>query len=553
MKKILLVALSILLILSVGCNTKKNTGGNGASKNPSDISSDMSSDNSSQDYDTDSTGFDSSDIVSSTDNRPSDNSGKNDNVAPEPSNDTIVSSFGELIPTVNTARLMNPINGGYDSRAETLRKNVQSSVSNLKIKGKTYYISMNGNDTNDGTTPKTAWKTIDAAVINSYLFESGDAILFERGGVYRQTATFMVNSDITFGAYGQGNKPAIYGSQKNYSDDNIWEASRKKNVWKLSFYASDVGNVIFNHGEAVGSKRTGLLSMTKNGDFYHNTEECALYLYFDKGNPANTYKSIEISSQGDIFQIYERAKNVVFDNLCIKYGGSNAISTQGSAKNITITNCEIGWIGGSLKNAAVDPELRYGSGIVFNDSAEGCYVSNNWIYQCFDSGISFQGGLTGSANKYANLKFINNLCEYNTYNLEIWDTVLSSSYANVNIDNNILRFAGFGWATQRTDEKYASNIFVGDLYDSSMVNFSISNNILDYSALRVLSWGNQLSYKGDLRLEGLIFKNNSVYQKKVKTDELFFYNNKSVSVTSRDQLLNAMKIFDVAPGEIRWS
>ena len=49
----------------------------------------------------------------------------------------------------------------------------------------TYYVdSNNGNDSNTGTSETTSWKTI--AKVNSSLFQSGDFILFQRRGVWRE-------------------------------------------------------------------------------------------------------------------------------------------------------------------------------------------------------------------------------------------------------------------------------------------------------------------------------------------------------------------------------
>jgi hypothetical protein len=80
-----------------------------------------------------------------------------------------------------------------------------------------YYVSSStGDDTKNGTTPATAWKTL--AKLNSIksTLKAGDVILFNRGDVF--TGNLMITdikgtsaAPITFGAYGTGADPVISG------------------------------------------------------------------------------------------------------------------------------------------------------------------------------------------------------------------------------------------------------------------------------------------------------------------------------------------------------
>lgn len=79
----------------------------------------------------------------------------------------------------------------------------------------TYYVdSVNGNDSNSGTSPQTAWRTIGHVNSNWRLFAKGDDLLFKRGTTLTD-ATLSIqqggtDSDPTvIGAYGDGNKPVI--------------------------------------------------------------------------------------------------------------------------------------------------------------------------------------------------------------------------------------------------------------------------------------------------------------------------------------------------------
>jgi hypothetical protein len=69
----------------------------------------------------------------------------------------------------------------------------------------TYYVDgVNGNNSNSGTSPASAWQTISK--VNSVSFSSGDTILFHGGQTWREeiqptTLNGSVNNPITFGVY----------------------------------------------------------------------------------------------------------------------------------------------------------------------------------------------------------------------------------------------------------------------------------------------------------------------------------------------------------------
>ena len=91
---------------------------------------------------------------------------------------------------------------------------------------KTYYISENGLDTNDGQSKEKAWKTI--LKVNGSVFLPGDSILFKSGDTFYGTLTPLL-SGITFSSYDKGAKPVITGlvNIANWKSvgNNIWEAT----------------------------------------------------------------------------------------------------------------------------------------------------------------------------------------------------------------------------------------------------------------------------------------------------------------------------------------
>ncbi|MDO4570032.1 MAG: right-handed parallel beta-helix repeat-containing protein [Planctomycetia bacterium] len=104
----------------------------------------------------------------------------------------------------------------------------------LPLFAATYYVSPSGNDASDGTSPQSAWQSLQKVHATPLL--PGDQVLFERGGVWRHPdfscapravlcpASGEPGKEILYGAYGDPNaaKPAIYGSV-DASNEEDWE------------------------------------------------------------------------------------------------------------------------------------------------------------------------------------------------------------------------------------------------------------------------------------------------------------------------------------------
>lgn len=108
------------------------------------------------------------------------------------------------------------------------------------VRGASYYVSPTGSDSNDGLSEQTPWQTLKK--VNASKFSPGDQILFQRGGVWRGThhasagwsgmlipASGEPGKPITYSAYGEGEKPALYGSI-SASEEADW-VETSPNVW----------------------------------------------------------------------------------------------------------------------------------------------------------------------------------------------------------------------------------------------------------------------------------------------------------------------------------
>lgn len=457
----------------------------------------------------------------------------------------------EIVSTWQDAYKINNMSGGSDAQAETLRNKILTATDDVKVIGTKYYFSsINGNDENDGLSPSTPLKSL--ASITKLSLNSGDAILLERGSVFRLTSSFNLKSGVTYAAYGQGDKPAIYGSSMNYAVASIWQPFDKmKNVWVLDMaFSGDAGNIVFNHGEAASNKIDYVYNMTQNGDFYYDSSACKLYLYLDKGNPGKSYSDIEISPRFPLFNVPSKGSNITIDNITFKYSGNFAIY-GGNVSNIKVTNCEIAWIGGAYLPGGDD---CYGNGIEFGGILNSEF-KNNWVYQIYDSGMTFQH----SEGDVVDVSYSENLFEFcGMSGFEWWKesgvSTTEWNLKNISFDNNIVRFTGYGWISgAKRGARHIQGPFRPQDYPN-MENFVFIDNIFDCAqgGLFYFKWNTS-----DINKDKLIWKNNTYFQKKTESGigSIYGYGeDKDITyyATNQSSLESAVKAFESSPKLVKW-
>ena len=453
--------------------------------------------------------------------------------------------------------LMNLMDGkgGAETEATALRSKVSSAKDSVKATGTVYYISPNGSDNNSGKNLMNPWKTLDK--IATVQLKSGDAVLLERGSVFRASRPIALSSGVTLGAYGTGAKPEIWGSSQNFAGRNLWKKSFYKNIWTLDYTGTDVGVIVFNSGEAAGRKVYKLNEIKEEYDFAHIGTK--LYIYSLK-NP-NTYNDIEIGDKMGLVSIENGSSNVTISNITLKYTGAHAIWSAGNVSNITVSGCEIGWIGGSIQGTN-DNYTLYGNAIEFWNKSENITVENNWIYQIYDTGITFQGW-----GPFKNIKFSGNLIEYTTMSIEYWCYDHDAAITGISIDNNIIRFSGYGWGAKRVYNGRTAHINVGHApTDYTNLRVEIKNNIFDcsYQVIFRIPWKSETSKK----TQKYTITGNSYYQRSRTGDNdlglggvenaAFAYgilegpNDISSTASNQTELENAVKAVDTNPATIRW-
>lgn len=426
----------------------------------------------------------------------------------------------EVEPVVDPANLSTKYVGYAEEERNELRDeilNTENTLELYKVKGTVYYVSTSGNDNNDGKSPKTALRTL--AGLGVIALEPGDAVLFERGCIFRMYEPFYCQTGITYGSYGKGSKPMFVGSPENFAKA-VWTPSKKKNVWQTSYMYAYASGAFFNQGEECGYMKSAIGDLNKNTDFFCDTENSVVYIYCDKGNPSKVWESIELSQSGIRVEIPTRVYDVTFDNICIRFCGEGGIRGEYLNHDITITNCEIGYVGGAWHDT-----VRYGNGIELWCGGWNLNWSHNWIYQTFDSGISPQSNVGGDVVNMDNIVISNNLMEFNNADIEFWEHgceagLTPSRFKDWYVENNICRFTSLGWGTRADDGgiRGIDGVFFGRSSDNAFINVNWRNNIIDCPGRQIYKFtiSNKEQYDGWTR------ENNTYYIKQSlrTTDDL---------------------------------
>jgi len=426
----------------------------------------------------------------------------------------------------------------YDKLLADRIKEIKNSESELtpedvKAKGgNVYYMSSkNGDDSNDGKTPETAWKTprrlfdvkAGGKVWLQTVLKTGDGVFFERGNTFyaehlntseypTSESSLITQVGCYYGAYGVGDKP-LFTASIDFSDSNNtgnWKATEYTNIWVIDCpeRTGDVGRIYFNEGEAVGVRviadsgdtqtfaegvksndkgycstgyefyYSGNTDMTNAGtalkhnlEFFYDNVENKVYLYWDKGNPSDSFDDIKVPRGGSAWL----KDGCTIDNLAFMYNTNHGAHVGG--RDIKIQNCEVGYVGGGLSSVE--------SGFETFGTTNGLYFYNNYIHDIGDGGITSQGMSTAdNFNQIQNVEYVGNVMVACGHSAEIWmgivedeDGNVLNPISNVLIKDNIMAYNGYGVRGKQAREISTQGELICGGHDSELSNCRIEDNI----------------------------------------------------------------------------
>jgi hypothetical protein len=159
---------------------------------------------------------------------------------------------------------------------------------------------------------------------------------------------------------------------------NRWTIDRSKIIKHLD------GTLFYEHGsKALPTAGFGyfiqndIRTLDKVGEWYSDSKENKLYLYFGNNDP-NNYQ-VETSTVTNLLVI-KNFNNITIENLNFTGAGNNAFSIEG-ASNITLKNLLINYSGAEAILASYSPHL----------TVENCLIENSW-----SGGINLDAGCTNA-------------------------------------------------------------------------------------------------------------------------------------------------------------
>ncbi len=383
-----------------------------------------------------------------------------------------------------------------DIKAQEMRNNVINSRNYIPKGERVIYVSNSGCDSNDGLSQEKPIKTIEK--LNG-MIKDGDTVLFKRGDMFRGSVK-VHECGLTFSAYGEGVKPIITGSLKNYADPALWEITEYENVYRCTDILDNVGLIIFNPNYYYGSTdeiyadrampgKNDFMELSDLHDdlvFYNDRKTGELFLCSHKGNPGERFYDIEIAAKGCVAAVFDGgAPGASFDNIWVLFAGCHGISS-GTAKNRTVTNCIFGWIGGAAfggekKGDGSWNTTRYGNAVQIYGGCENFRVENNWMYQIYDTAITHQyGGYSEGDCVQRNVLYRSNLTEGCFWHIEFYNGGRENTkrdVKNVYMTDNLCRYGGWGC----TGRHGGAPMFCGSTVCDDVENFVAERNIFCHS------------------------------------------------------------------------
>ncbi len=312
-----------------------------------------------------------------------------------------------------------------------------------------YYVDpIYGNDANEGITEGAPKQNYEEIVLMP-----GDCLLFKRNSFFRGVLKMTGGTEaapITYGAYGEGERPTFCGSV-DLSAASCWLPTDRENIWQCAVEVpTDVGNFIFNDSECTATMRWERDALCGQGDFYDSrfgeccesgnhrpTSQQELLLY-SVGNPARVYSHIEAAVYGERW-LGKMQSYLTIEGLRFINGGVHGLVASGDTKNVVIRNCcfeNIGGCGWSRKE-----RIRFGNAIEFWVGAENVLIENNSFRNIYDSCATHQG-LDYVTPPARNFHVRNNL--FDTYSMAAFEyraqMMIDSSFTG-----NLCKNAGRGF------------------------------------------------------------------------------------------------------------
>jgi hypothetical protein len=365
--------------------------------------------------------------------------------------------------------------------------------------GTTYYVSITGSDSNNGTSQGTPWQTI--AKVNAHVPQAGDTILFQGTHLYngnlRVTVSASAASPFTIGSYGSGhanikagNGEGIYvynSSGVVIQDLDVTGSGAGTNTSNgIEFYADAAGNAKLNYIRIDNVNVTGFGLLGIRIGTWNN-----LTGY----NDVRVTNSTSHDNRQDGMLVYAQARGA---NTNIYVGNCQFYNNTGISGQTNPAGSGVAF--GEVDGGTIEHCLAYNNGAQ-NTSGSGpvgiwCYDSNNILIQYNESHNNLAGGGDGDGFDLDG-GTTNSYLQYNySHDNKGGGLCLFEYYGAVAHSNNIVRY--------NVSVNDGHGVWIGS-EDSTkpITNAQIYGNIL-------LTSNHECVYFNNANASGVTFKNNII-------------------------------------------
>ncbi len=331
----------------------------------------------------------------------------------------------------------------------------------------TYYIdATNGNDANTGTTPTTAWKSINK--VNQQTLYAGDSLLFKRSEIWSGTRLYIedssgtVNENIVYGAYGVGEKPII---SSVIPQSHNW-VNTSGAIWKATNPPTNHPNrMLLNGTEKLRANTISELDGITYYWLYDNSNDLYIYSTTDPN-------SLLIEYSTDFPIIIGGSNYITIKDLDIQ-GGWTGIFINTLSKNILLDSLTIGKY--CREGIIVSSDLTNASNYPENIRIENCLID---AYFNFD--YSSAGTYPGSSDRGCSDGFrasVLDTGEIKNCYFKNWGhasiSLVSPTVSNVSVHDNFLTSPDicYGGRLNIDDASY------NEMYNNQIINTSVQSQL----------------------------------------------------------------------------
>ena len=338
------------------------------------------------------------------------------------------------IRTVSDTEFDTMVNKAEERAKEIINNVTEIKKSDTYIPGETYtgtayYVSESGDDSNNGLTDDTSWKTLKK--IDTADLRYGDAVFFKRGDIFR--GHFETKKGVTYSAYGTGEMPKLFSSPENGADPSYWtkygDTPDGGTVWIYHIDMADCGAILVNDDKVLSVKVTpnwnGKYYETMDGDRFDILEDMdkdlsffspaesllpdrgtgrvtiagvirgsmgKFYMRCDDGNPGEVFDSIEffVSETNDAV-VNVCSDYSVVNNLDVRFSSNVGVGMVNMSGSV-VQNCEISYSGGNIGFYEDKVPECGGSGICGNGI--DCTIRNTYIHDNCDQAVTLETGIS---------------------------------------------------------------------------------------------------------------------------------------------------------------